>query len=67
MLLHKYGFERNRLKNLKNFLDHVLLLFEFEKNILIKKALKILVGHPLLETEDNQKLIYQIYLAIKKK
>ena len=38
MLLHKYGFgERVELKKFKKFLDHVLLLFDFEKKYFDKE------------------------------
>ena len=34
MLLHKFGFgEKIELKKLKKFIDHILLLFNFEKKI----------------------------------
>ena len=36
-------WRKNRVKKIKNFIDHILLLFDFEKNILKKKILKILL------------------------
>jgi lipid-A-disaccharide synthase len=35
-------WREGRVKKFKNFLDHILLLFEFEKNILIKRKFQIL-------------------------
>ena len=50
MLLHKFGFgERVELKKLKNLLDHILLLFNFEKKYFDKENIKnTFVGHPLI-------------------
>ena len=50
MLLHKYGYgEGAGLKNLK-VLDHILLLFNFEKKYFDKENIKnTFVGHPLLK------------------
>ncbi len=36
-------WRKNRVKKIKNFIDHMLLLFNFEKNILMKKILKTLL------------------------
>ena len=36
-------WREGRVKKFKKFLDHVLLLFDFEKNILIKKIYQILL------------------------
>ena len=36
-------WRKNRVKKIKKFIDHMLLLFNFEKNILMKKILKILL------------------------
>ena len=45
-----------RLKKFKNFLDHVLLLFDFEKKYFDKENIpNTFVGHPLLEKENNNK------------
>ena len=35
-------WRKNRVKKIKKYIDHILLLFDFEKNILTKKILKIL-------------------------
>ena len=36
-------WREGRIKKFKKFLDHILLLFDFEKNILIKKVFQILL------------------------
>ena len=47
-----------RVKKLKSFLDHVLLLFPFEKNILIEKIFNQLLQVTLcLKTREKVKLI----------
>ena len=44
------------LKKLKQFLDHILLLFPFEKKYFEKENINCtFVGHPLLE--DDEKLL----------
>ena len=50
MLLLKYGYgERVELRKVKKFLDHILLLFNFEKKYFDKENIKnTFVGHPLL-------------------
>ena len=58
--------ERNRVK-FKKFLDHVLLLFDFEKKYFDKENIKnSFVGHPLLEKENNQKVDLSNLLTKKK-
>ena len=45
------------LKKFKFFLDHVLLLFDFEKKYFDKVGIpSTFVGHPLLEQETKTKL-----------
>ncbi len=49
-------WREGRVKNFKKFLDHILLLFNFEKKYFDKENIKnTFVGHPLLETSDNVK------------
>jgi len=46
-----------RVKKLKSFLDHVLLLFPFEKKYFDKEGIQsTFTGHPLLEEEDKSKV-----------
>jgi len=43
-----------RVKKLKNFIDHLLLLFNFEKSFFDKERIKTtFVGHPLLDTNNG--------------
>jgi len=50
-------WRENRIKKFKKFLDHVLLLFEFEKKYFDKENIpNTFVGHPLLEYELNNKI-----------
>ena len=43
-------WRENRVKKIKNFLDHVLLLFPFEKKYFDKENIQsTFTGHPLLE------------------
>ena len=49
-------WREGRLKKFKNFLDHILLLFDFEKKYFDKENIpNTFVGHPLLEQETNNK------------
>ena len=56
---HKFGYgEREELKKMKKFIDHVLLLFNFEKRYFEKEQLSCeFVGHPLLDQKQKVKLI----------
>src|SRR6056300_440662 len=50
-------WRESRLKKFKKFLDHILLLFEFEKKYFDKENIpNTFVGHPLLETEIKDKI-----------
>ena len=49
-------WRRGRVKKFKKFLDHILLLFNFEKKYFDKENIKnTFVGHPLLENKENIK------------
>jgi lipid-A-disaccharide synthase len=49
-------WREGRLKKFKKFLDHILLLFEFEKIFFDKENIpNTFVGHPLLEEEIKNK------------
>ena len=49
-------WREGRVKNYKKFVDHVLLLFNFEKKYFDKENVKnTFVGHPLLEKNDKSK------------
>jgi len=50
-------WRKKRIKQLKYFLDHVLLLFPFEKKYFIKENIKnTFTGHPLLEDKEEIKV-----------
>jgi len=61
-------WRKNRIKKLKPFLDHVLLLFPFEKKYFDKESIQsTFTGHPLLEKENTSKIdISQIIKNEKK-
>ena len=47
-------WRRGRVKKMKKFIDHVLLLFNFEKKYFDEESIKnTFVGHPLVEKTDN--------------
>ena len=49
-------WRENRVKNFKNFVDHILLLFNFEKKYFEKENIpNTFVGHPLLENNLKNK------------
>ena len=49
-------WRERRVKSFKKFLDHILLLFNFEKKYFDKENIKnTFVGHPLLENKENIK------------
>ena len=49
-------WREGRVKKFKKFLDHILLLFNFEKKYFDKENIKnTFVGHPLLENKENTK------------
>ena len=66
-------WRENRVKKLKKFLDHILLLFPFEKKYFDKENIKsTFTGHPLICNEEkssidinqiikNQKKIFSIF------
>jgi len=66
-------WREHRVKHLKSFLDHVLLLFPFEKKYFDKEGIQsTFIGHPLLEKQNmseidisqiikNKKKIFSIY------
>ena len=50
-------WRERRLKQLKLFLDHVLLLFPFEKEYFDKEGIQsTITGHPLLEEQEKSKV-----------
>ncbi len=50
-------WREGRVKKIKRFLDHMLLLFKFEKKYFEKENINCeFIGHPLLEDESNSKI-----------
>ena len=49
-------WRKNRVKKIKKFIDHMLLLFNFEKKYFDKENIKnTFVGHPLIEIKKNNR------------
>ena len=61
-------WREHRVKQLKSFIDHILLLFPFEKKYFDKERIQsTFTGHPLLEEQDKSKVdISQIIKDNKK-
>ena len=50
-------WREGRVKKIKKFIDHILLLFNFEKKYFDKENINsTFVGHPLLDNEVNNKI-----------
>jgi len=61
-------WRKNRVKKIKKFIDHMLLLFNFEKEYFDKENIKnTFVGHPLIESNQNNKTIIESILPKDKK
>ena len=51
-------WRKKRVKKIKKFIDHMLLLFSFEKEYFEKENIKTtFVGHPLIEDKENVKIV----------
>ena len=49
-------WRKNRVKKIKKFIDHILLLFDFEKKYFDEENVKnTFVGHPLIENNNKVK------------
>ncbi len=63
-----YVWREGRLKQLKSFLDHILLLFPFEKKYFDKENINsTFTGHPLLEEQGGSKIYLNQYIKKHKK
>ena len=52
-----WAWREGRVKKMKSFLDHILLLFDFEKKYFDKEKLKnTFVGHPILDDTNHKKI-----------
>jgi lipid-A-disaccharide synthase len=61
-------WREHRVKRLKNFLDHILLLFPFEKPYFEKENINCtFVGHPLLEDNEKNKIDIRNVISEDKK
>ncbi len=61
-------WRKNRVKKIKKFIDHILLLFEFEKKYFDEENINnTFVGHPLIEINQNNKTIIDNILPKDKK
>ena len=63
-----WAWREGRVKKFKKFLDHVLLLFKFEKKYFDNEKIpNTFVGHPLLEREIKSKIDLSNIIANDKK
>ncbi len=61
-------WREGRVRKFKKFLDHILLLFDFEKKYFDKENIpNTFVGHPLLEKEFKNKIDLSSIISNKKK
>ncbi len=61
-----WAWREGRVKKMKKFLDHILLLFKFEKEYFDKENLtNTFVGHPLLDKNINEKVQIDQFLDKK--
>jgi lipid-A-disaccharide synthase len=61
-------WRKNRVKKIKKFIDHILLLFEFEKKYFDEENINnTFVGHPLIEINQNNRTIIDNILPKDKK
>ena len=61
-------WRKNRVKKIKKFIDHILLLFNFEKKYFDEENINnTFVGHPLIETKNNPKALIENLIPNHKK
>ncbi|MDB3886179.1 lipid-A-disaccharide synthase [Candidatus Pelagibacter sp.] len=61
-------WRKNRVKKIKKFIDHMLLLFNFEKKYFDEENItNTFVGHPLIENSQNNKTLIENILPKEKK
>ena len=52
-----WAWREGRVKKMKSYIDHILLLFEFEKKYFEKEKIKnTFVGHPILDNLNREKI-----------
>ena len=61
-------WRKNRVKKIKKFIDHILLLFNFEKKYFDEQNIKnTFVGHPLIENNLDGKISIDNLISVKRK
>ena len=61
-------WRKSRVKKIKKFIDHILLLFDFEKKYFDEENIKnTFVGHPLIEDLDTNKTDINNFISKNKK
>ena len=61
-------WRKNRVKKIKKFIDHILLLFDFEKKYFDNENIKnTFVGHPLIENKISNKTDINNFISQDKK
>ncbi len=61
-------WRKSRVKKIKKFLDHILLLFDFERKYFDEEKIKnTFVGHPLIEDLDSSKIDINSLISKDKK
>ena len=61
-------WRKSRVKKIKKFMDHILLLFDFEKKYFDEENIKnTFVGHPLIEDLDTNKTDINNFIKKNKK
>ena len=61
-------WRKNRVKKIKNFIDHIFLLFNFEKKYFDDENIKnTFVGHPLIEKDEHAKIVLDNLISKDKK
>ena len=61
-------WRKNRVKKMKKFIDHILLLFNFEKKYFdVENINNTFVGHPLLQTQNIGKTVLNNLISKDKK
>ena len=61
-------WRKNRVKKIKKFIDHMLLLFNFEKKYFDDENIKnTFVGHPLIEKDEKAKTVLNDLIKKDKK
>ena len=61
-------WRKKRVKKMKKFIDHILLLFDFEKKYFDEENINnTFVGHPLLESQNIRKTVLNNLISKDKK